>query len=100
LTSSLILSGVPIPKDDKEEMVDYEPAPIWEDMEINLIYLSTMDYSYIGDDEVSQMAFDPRDATFQKPKDSENHLKPCISKDILMAHLFPGCSSMGKRLTT
>jgi hypothetical protein len=41
-----------------------------------VIYLSSVDYSLIGDDEVVEMSFGPRDAVFRRPKDSENHLKP------------------------
>jgi hypothetical protein len=41
-----------------------------------VIYLSSVDYSLIGDDEVVEMSFGPRDAIFRRPKDSENHLKP------------------------
>jgi hypothetical protein len=45
-------------------------------MDVNVIYLSYVDYSLVGDDEVSEMSFSPRDIVFQKPKDSETHLKP------------------------
>jgi hypothetical protein len=44
---------VPAPKDEEGEMLDYEPSPVREDMDVNVIYLSCMDYSLIGDDEVS-----------------------------------------------
>jgi hypothetical protein len=57
-------------------MLDYEPSPVWEDMDVNVIYRSSVDYSLVGDDEVSEMSFGLRDAVFQKPKDSKNHLKP------------------------
>jgi hypothetical protein len=69
-------SEVPAPADDKEGMLDYEPSPVWEDMDVNVIYLSSMDYSLVGDDEVAEMSFGPHDVVFQRPKDSENHLKP------------------------
>jgi hypothetical protein len=45
-------------------------------MDVNMVYLSSVDYSLIGDDEVAEMSFGPRDAVFQRLKDSENHLKP------------------------
>jgi hypothetical protein len=35
------------PTDDEEEMLDYEPSLIWEDMDVNLIYLSSVDYSLV-----------------------------------------------------
>jgi hypothetical protein len=69
-------SEVTTSTNDKEEMLDYEPSPIREDMDVNVIYLSSVDYSLVGDDEVAEMTFSPRDAVFQRPKDSENHLKP------------------------
>jgi hypothetical protein len=45
-------------------------------MDVNVIYQSFVDYSLIGDDEVVEMSFGPRDAVFQRMKESENHLKP------------------------
>jgi hypothetical protein len=39
-----------------------------------------MDYSLVGDDEVVEMSFGPRDAMFQRLKDVENHLKPLFFK--------------------
>jgi hypothetical protein len=66
---------VTTPVDDKEEMLDYEPSSVREDMDVNVIYLSFVDYSLVGDDEVAEMSFGPRETMFQKPKDVENHLK-------------------------
>jgi hypothetical protein len=45
-------------------------------MDVNVIYLSSVDYSLVGVDEVVEMSFGPHDAMFQRMKDSENHLKP------------------------
>jgi hypothetical protein len=67
-------SEVPAPVNDEEEMLDYEPSPVREEMDVNIIYLSSMDYSLVGDDEVAEMSFDPCDTVFQRPKDSKNHL--------------------------
>jgi hypothetical protein len=69
-------SKVLAPAEDEEEMLDYEPPPVREDMDVNMIYLSSMDYSLVGDDEVVEMSFGPCDTVFLRPKDSENHLKP------------------------
>jgi hypothetical protein len=44
-------------------------------MDVNVIYLSSMDYSLVGDDDMAEMSFGPHEAVFQKPKDAENHLK-------------------------
>jgi hypothetical protein len=52
------------PVDDEEEMLDYEPSPVREDMDVNVIYLSSIDYSLLGDDEVVEMCSDPHDAAF------------------------------------
>jgi hypothetical protein len=57
------------PSDDEEDMLDYEPSPVQEDMNANVIYLSSVNYSLIGDDEVAEMSFDPRDTVFQRSKD-------------------------------
>jgi hypothetical protein len=75
-TFSQCCSEVLAPAEDEEEVLDYEPSPIREDMDINVIYLSSVDYSLVGDDEVAEMSFGSRDAVFQRLKDSENHLKP------------------------
>jgi hypothetical protein len=64
------------PAYDEEKMLDYELSPIRDDMDVNVIYLSSIDYSLIGDEEVAEMSFGPHDAVFQRPKDAENHLKP------------------------
>jgi hypothetical protein len=69
-------SEVPAPAEDEKDMLDYEPSPVREDMDVNVIYLSSVDYSLIGDDEVAEMSFGPREAVFQRSEDSENHLKP------------------------
>jgi hypothetical protein len=44
-------------------------------MDANIIYLSFMDYSLVGDDKVSEKSFGPCDVVFQRLKDSKNHLK-------------------------
>jgi hypothetical protein len=54
-------------------MLDYEPSLEQEDMDVNMIYLSFVDYCLVGDDEVVEMRFGPRDAVRQRSKDSENH---------------------------
>jgi hypothetical protein len=44
-------------------------------MDVNVIYLSFVDYSLVGDDEVAEIRFGPHEAVFSNPKDRENHLK-------------------------
>jgi hypothetical protein len=40
-------SEVTTSADDEEEMLDYEPSPVREDMDVNMIYLSSVDYSLV-----------------------------------------------------
>jgi hypothetical protein len=53
-------SEVAAPADDKEEMLDYEPSPVREDMSVNVIYLSFIDYSLVANEEVAAMSFGRR----------------------------------------
>jgi hypothetical protein len=75
LAPSQSCSEVTTLADDKEGMLDYEPSPVREDMDVNMIYLSSVGYSPVGDDEVVEISFGPRDAILQRPNDSKNHLK-------------------------
>jgi hypothetical protein len=63
-TFSQSCSEVPAPIEDEEEMLDYEPSLVREDMDVNVIYLLIEDYSIVGDDEVAEMSFGPHDAMF------------------------------------
>jgi hypothetical protein len=69
----------PMEEDDLlgEDLVDYEASPEHPGMDINVITFST-NCSIIDDDEpvVAQFDFGPKEATFTKPKESVNHLKP------------------------
>jgi hypothetical protein len=60
-----------------EDLVDYEASPDHPCMDINVITFSA-DCNIIGDGEpiVAQFEFGPKVATFTKPKESVNHLKP------------------------
>jgi hypothetical protein len=65
--------GMEVPEVLEEEMVDYEPTL---EREVNVVVLSA-DYYIIKDDSaVAVFNFPIEDATFKKPKDSVNHLKP------------------------
>jgi hypothetical protein len=72
-----------------------ETSPVQESMDINVIYLSIVGYSLIGDDELSQMVPPPQDAIFQKAKDSDRHMKPFYIRDISMT-----CLLIGEQLST
>jgi hypothetical protein len=60
-----------------EDLVDYEASLERPGMDVNVITFST-DCTIVGDDEpvVARFDFGPKEATFTKPKESVNHLKP------------------------
>jgi hypothetical protein len=60
-----------------EDLVDYEASLERPGMDVNVITFST-DCTIVGDDEpvVAQFDFGPKEATFTKPKELVNHLKP------------------------
>ena len=55
---------------------EHEPSLTHESMDINVVYLSSLNYSLVCDDEMTRMDFSSKAATFQKPRESDNHLKP------------------------
>ena len=59
---------------EDKELVDYEASPERTSMEINVVCFSD-DYWAIPEVETAHLDFGPREAIFQKPKDSDNHLK-------------------------
>ena len=59
---------------EDEELVDYEASPERTSMEINVVRFSD-DYWAIPEEETAHLDFGPCEAIFQKPKDSNNHLK-------------------------
>jgi hypothetical protein len=66
--------GMEVPKVPDEEMVDYEATP--KRGEVNVVVLST-DYYIVEDDSATAVFnFSIQDATFKKPEQSINHLKP------------------------
>jgi hypothetical protein len=65
--------GMEIPEVPGEEMVDYEPTP---EREVNVVVLSA-DYYIVEDNSAAAVFnFPIEDATFKKPGDPVNHLKP------------------------
>jgi hypothetical protein len=65
--------GMEIPEVPEEEMVDYEPTL---EREVNVVVLST-DYYIVEDDSAMAVFNFPIEyATFKKPGDPVNHLKP------------------------
>src|SRR6185437_4426288 len=59
---------------EDEELVDYEASPERTNVEINVVHFSD-DYWAIPEEETTHLDFGPCEAIFQKPKDSDNHLK-------------------------
>jgi hypothetical protein len=62
-------------EDADDGLLDYEPSPACDYMEINVIYLSSTDYSLLEEEEVSQLALGPQDTVFKKLAESGDHLK-------------------------
>ena len=59
---------------EEEELVDYEVSPEGNYLEINVVHMSS-DYLIIPEEEVAHLQFGPHDAVFEKPQESDNHLK-------------------------
>jgi hypothetical protein len=68
-------------EDIDDDLLDYEPSPACNGMEVGVIYLSSIDYSLLEEMEVSQLALGSQDAIFKKLAGSEDHLKHCTSMD-------------------
>jgi hypothetical protein len=68
----------PAPK-DKEELVDYSSSPECMNLDINVIHMS-MDGYVLSKEDVAHLDFGPKEAIFQKPKATENHLKALYMK--------------------
>jgi hypothetical protein len=83
--------SVDIPEDDDMDLLNYEPFPNIEGMNINVVILSSLDCSLIGE-ETPQFNLGPQDAVFKKPELSDDHLKPLFVRGHLdgspIAHLL------------
>jgi hypothetical protein len=66
------------PEDD-EELVDYSSSPERMNLDINVIHMS-MDGYVLSEEDVAHLDFGPKEAIFQKPKSTENHLKALYMK--------------------
>ena len=58
-----------------EELVDYEASPAHSNIEINVVRFSEEYYAVLEEEEAALLDFGPHEAIFQKPKESDNHLK-------------------------
>jgi hypothetical protein len=63
-------------EDIDDDLLDYEPSPARDGIDVNVIYLSSTDYSLLEEEEVLQLTLGPQDAVFKKPTESKDHLKP------------------------
>jgi hypothetical protein len=52
-------SSTTMEEDIDDDLLDYEPSPMCDGMEINVIYLSSIDYSLLEEEEVSQLTLGP-----------------------------------------
>jgi hypothetical protein len=68
----------PAPEDD-EELVDYRSSPEHMNLDINVIHMS-MDGYVLSEEDVTHLAFGPKEAIFWKPKATKNHLKALYMK--------------------
>jgi hypothetical protein len=69
---------VPTSEDD-EELVDYSSFPERMNLEINVVHLF-VDGLVPTEEDLAHLDFGPKDAIFQKPKDTDNHLKALYMK--------------------
>ena len=55
--------------------MDYGAYPEHNNMEINVVHFSEEYYAISEEEEAAHLDFGPCEAVFQKPKESDNHLK-------------------------
>ena len=71
--------AVPAALDD-EELVDYGASPEHNNMEINVVRFSEEYYTVLEEEAAAHLDFGPCEVVFQKPKESDNHLKALYMK--------------------
>jgi hypothetical protein len=72
------IASYPTSEDD-EELVDYSSSPERMNLDINVIHMP-MDGYVLSEEDVAHLDFGPKEAIFQKPKATENHLKALYMK--------------------
>jgi hypothetical protein len=72
------VSSIHTPEND-EQLVDNSSSPEQMNLEINVVHLF-VDGSVPTEEDLAHLVFGPKDAIFQKPKDTGNHLKACYMK--------------------
>jgi hypothetical protein len=83
------VSSVPI-LEDAEELVDYSSSPERMNLEVNVVHFF-IDGSVPKEEEFTYLDFGPKDAIFQKPKGTDNHLNALYMKVTSM-----GSPSLGR----
>jgi hypothetical protein len=63
-------------EDTNDDLLNYEPSPARNYIEINVVYLSSTDHSLLEEEEVPQLALGPQDVVFKMPMESEDNPKP------------------------
>nr|ABA97058.1 retrotransposon protein, putative, unclassified [Oryza sativa Japonica Group] len=71
----------PIDVEEKEEQsVDKDKSSPKEDMDINMVCMLPMEFCAMDEAEVAQFSLGPKDAVFEKPDESNRHMKPLYLK--------------------
>jgi hypothetical protein len=83
------ISSVPT-LEGNEELVDYSSSPERMNLEINVVPLF-VDGSVPTEEDLAHLDFGSKDVVFQKPKDTDNHLKALYMKGTSMGSLSLGC---------
>ena len=76
--SSLSLENTSEPADmhEEEEFLNYEPMPVHESMDINMVSYLPAEFCAIDEEgEVAHLDFGPKNAIFEKPKEPVTHLR-------------------------
>jgi hypothetical protein len=72
------VSSFHTPEDD-EQLVDYSSSPERMNLEIIVVHFF-VDGLVPTEEDLAYLDFGPKDAIFQKPKDTDNHLKALYMK--------------------
>nr|AAM19047.1 putative retrotransposon [Oryza sativa Japonica Group] len=71
----------PIVVEKKEKQsVDKDESSLKEDMDINMVCMLPMEFCAVDEAEVAQFSLGPKDAVFEKPDESNRHMKPLYLK--------------------
>ena len=81
ISSSLEITSESLDMHEEEELVDYEPTPIRESTDINMVFYLPAEFRAEDEEgEVAHVDFGPKNAIFEKPKEPVTHLRPLFLK--------------------